>query len=78
MSAGMVKLSALSPSLPASVRTALAQRERDIVAGRFQPFQGPLSDNTGKPRTPAGPLGDAQIARMDWLVQGVSGNLPAR
>lgn len=77
MNAGMVKLSALSPNLPASVRTALAQRERDIVAGRFQPFQGPLSDNTGKPRTPAGPLGDAQIARMDWLVQGVSGSVPA-
>lgn len=62
MKAGMVKLSAVSPSLPAQVRDALARSERDIVAGRLLPL---------------GPLSDEQIARMDWLVPGVSGHMPA-
>ena len=78
MKAGMVKLSAVSPAVPKAVRETLAARERDIVAGRLHPFTGPLADNTGKPRAGAGALSDEQIARMDWLVQGVSGNLPSR
>lgn len=75
---GIARLSAFSADVPRPVRDALAARERDIAAGRFHPFTGPLADNTGKPRAGAGPLPDAQIARMDWLVQGVSGSLPGR
>ena len=76
---GLVKLSAVDRALPAAVRQAVAQREKDIIAGRFAPFAGRLVDNTGQLRH-AGPatLADADIARMDWLVQGVSGTVAAR
>ena len=32
--------------------------------------------DTGRERLAQGTLGDAQIAGMDWLVQGVSGSVP--
>jgi simple sugar transport system substrate-binding protein len=77
MKDGLVQLSAVNPALPAAVKAELAQRQLAIVDGRFKPFAAPLVDNQGRIRLAQGALGDAQIATMDWLVQGVSGNLPA-
>jgi basic membrane protein A len=77
MKDGLVQLSAVNPALPAAVRTELAQRQRAIVDGRFKPFAAPLVDNQGRVRLAQGALADEQIATMDWLVQGVSGSLPA-
>ena len=77
MKDGLVQLSALSPALPADVKTGLAQRQAAVLAGKLKPFAAPLVDNTGKSRLLAGELDDGQIAKMDWLVQGVTGNLPA-
>jgi basic membrane protein A and related proteins len=79
MKDGLVRLDALDAGLPADVTRRLAQREADIVAGRFAPFSGPLSDNQGRLRLAGGVMDDAQIARMDWFVRGVVGDLaPAR
>jgi simple sugar transport system substrate-binding protein len=77
MAAGRVQLSALSPALPAELARTLALQQQAIVSGRLQPFAAPLVDNSGRSRLVQGALDDAQISRMDWLVQGVSGNLPA-
>ncbi len=77
MQDGLVQLSALKPTLPAEVKTGLAQRRQALMAGQLQPFAAPLVDNTGRMRLASGALDDAAIARMDWLVQGVSGSLPA-
>jgi basic membrane protein A and related proteins len=78
MKDGLVRLSALSPQLPAPMREAVQARERELVSGRFQPFSGILVDNAGQVRQGKGAsLSDAQIAQMDWFVQGVVGNLPA-
>lgn len=75
---GMVQLSALAAGLPADVKAGLAQRQQAITAGRLQPFAAPLSDSSGRVRLASGTLDDAAISRMDWLVQGVVGGLPAR
>ena len=77
MKDGLVQLSALSPALPTEVRAGLAQRQAALMAGQLKPFAAPLVDNTGKSRLLAGALDDGQIAGMDWLVQGVTGTLPA-
>lgn len=74
---GLVQLSALNPALPAAVKAELAQRTRAIASGQFKPFAAPLVDNQGAARLTSGALSDDQIARMDWLVQGVVGSLPA-
>ena len=77
MKDGLVQLSAVNPALPVAVRAELAQRQQAILDGRFKPFAAPLQDNTGRSRLVQGALSDAQIAGMDWLVQGVTGSVPA-
>ena len=47
------------------------------MAGKLLPFAAPLVDNTGRVRLASGALDDAGISRMDWLVQGVVGRVPA-
>jgi simple sugar transport system substrate-binding protein len=76
MKDGMVRLTAVSPALPAAVRKELAAREKALIAGKAAPFIGRLVDQSGQVRNERGALGDDAIARMDWFVQGVSGTLP--
>ena len=77
MKDGLVQLSAVNPALPGPVKAELALRQQALLEGRFKPFAAPLIDNTGHIRLAQGALSDAQIAAMDWLVQGVGGSLPA-
>jgi basic membrane protein A len=78
MKDGFVQLSAIDASLPKDVRALVAARQRDIVAGRLQPFSGRLIDNTGRVRQEQGVMDDKTIATMDWFVAGVLGNVPTR
>ncbi|MDO5626342.1 MAG: BMP family ABC transporter substrate-binding protein [Pseudomonadota bacterium] len=74
---GMIRVEAFGPRVPAAVQREVLARQQDIAAGRLHPFAGPLVDNTGQPRLPAGQvLGDAPILQMNWLVQGVGTPLP--
>jgi len=74
---GMVDLGAIDPALPAAQAAAIDAARRALVDGRTAIFAAPLVDNRGRTRLASGALGDAQIASMDWLVQGVAGGLPA-
>jgi simple sugar transport system substrate-binding protein len=74
---GQVRLSALSKALPAEAAKAVQAKEKDIIAGRFAPFSGPLLDNLGQVKQAGGVMADAQIAQMNWFVQGVVGSVPA-
>jgi basic membrane protein A len=74
---GLVQLTALHARLPGPLKAELAQRQQDLLAGRLQPFAAPLVDIAGRVRLASGALDDTAIARMDWLVQGVAGGLPA-
>lgn len=73
---GMVKAEHFGPRVPAPVREEVLARQRDIAAGRLNPFAGPIRDNRGHAVVPAGQaLSDAQILGMDFLVAGVQGTL---
>jgi basic membrane lipoprotein Med (substrate-binding protein (PBP1-ABC) superfamily) len=62
---------ALSKTLPKDV-TAKIMAEREAIIKGKQVYAGPLSDNTGKERVPAGKvLSDADLWKMDWYVPGV-------
>ncbi len=78
MKDGMVRLSALSATVPAVWRKELARLEQQLVAGKAGPFVGRLVDQAGTLRQERGALGDAAIAQMDWFVQGVEGSLPRK
>jgi len=74
---GMVKLAPLNPIVPAATAKIFEEKKKAIAEGRFHPFQGPLKDQSGAIRVPAGselPLKD--VLSMNFFVQGVDANLP--
>lgn len=74
---GMVRIEGFGPRVPTSVRDEVLAGQKDIAAGRLHPFAGPVSDNAGRLRIPAGrTASDDEILRMDYLVEGVQGALP--
>lgn len=74
---GMVRVGDFGPKVPAAVREEVAARQRDLAAGRFTIFAGPLVDNEGHERVARGAaLNESQIATMNFLVSGVQGRLP--
>lgn len=73
---GMVRVEHFGPKVPAAVRDEVLARQKDIAAGKLQPFAGPIADNEGHAVLPAGAaLSDAQILAMDYLVAGVVGKI---
>jgi basic membrane protein A and related proteins len=75
---GMVKLEGMGSAVPADVKAVVAAREKDIVAGKLSPFDGPVKDNEGKVRHEKGPLSDDELNKMDYYVEGVAGKLPSK
>jgi len=75
---GMVKLEAIGAGVPADVKTLVANAEKDIVAGKLTPFDGPVKDNEGKVRHASGAMTDEQLNKMDFYVEGVAGKLPTK
>ena len=74
---GMIRMAPLNPALPADLRAKVGAIERDIAAGTLQPFAGPIVDQDGKVRVAAGQvISGAELAEMNYLVQGVEGLLP--
>jgi basic membrane protein A len=58
--------------IPADVVAAAEAVKAGIVDGSLNPFAGPIVDNTGTERVPAGQtLDDAGLWAMDWYVEGV-------
>jgi len=70
----------LSPfeNMPADVAKAAAQASADIKSGKNKIFTGPIKDNSGKVRVPAGKtLNDGELFHtLDYYVDGISGKIP--
>lgn len=74
---GIVQLAALGPSVPKEAVGPFEQRKAAILAGRFHPFTGPITDQTGKIRVAAGQtLSEAELWTMKWYVDGIVGKQP--
>ena len=55
----------------------VANREKEIVAGKLKVFAGPLKDRDGKQRVAAGAvLPDNEVRSISWVVDGVKGAFP--
>ena len=70
----------LSPfeNMPADVADAAAKAAADIKSGKNKIFTGPIKDNSGKLRVPAGKtLNDGELfTTLDYYVEGVKGKIP--
>lgn len=79
MKDGMIKLGPLNDAVPADVKALVAKAEADIISGKLQPFAGPVVDQSGKTRAPAGKsMTDDELGKMDYYVEGVASQLPKK
>lgn len=76
---GMVRVEHFGPKLPQAVRDEVLARQKEMAAGKLQPFKAvkaAIRDNQGKERVAKGAqLTDEQLHHMDWLAEGVIGSV---
>jgi simple sugar transport system substrate-binding protein len=75
---GMIKLAPLNPVIPKDVVAKVTALEKQLTAGTFHPFTGPVVDQDGKTRLAAGPMSDEELGKMDYFVAGVASKLPTK
>ena len=74
---GVVGLAPFGPMVPQTVRDLVGRKKAEILSGKFDVFDGPIKDQSGKVRVPAGKqMSDKDMLAMKFLVEGVVGNLP--
>jgi simple sugar transport system substrate-binding protein len=72
---GMLGMSPYT-NMPADVAAMATALQADITSGKNKVFVGPLTDNTGVLKVPAGVvMDDGALSGMQWLVEGIDGKL---
>jgi basic membrane protein A and related proteins len=70
-----VSIAPYGPKVNAGTKAAIAKRRAQLISGAFYEFKGPLYDQSGKLRVPAGKsLTIPDLYAMSWLVKGVIGS----
>lgn len=77
MKEGMNQLVTLNSIIPAAVKKEVADKQADIISGKFQVFSGPMKLQDGSMKLAAGQsLTDKDIDSIKYYVEGVDGQLP--
>lgn len=72
MKEGIIEMSPYNDRIPAEVQAAANVTRDGIIDGSAPVFVGPIVDNAGTERVAAGEtLGDGDLSKIDWYVQGV-------
>jgi basic membrane lipoprotein Med (substrate-binding protein (PBP1-ABC) superfamily) len=70
----MVALAPWGAAVPDEVKAMVNAKIADFKTGKSQVFTGPIKDNKGSLRIPAGQVGDPRLVNtVDWFVEGVVG-----
>jgi basic membrane protein A and related proteins len=75
---GLVRLGPINSKVPAAVKAKVAAAQKQIEAGKLAVFKGPLKDNTGALKLPAGKswTSPADVySNMTFFVDGVVGKI---
>ena len=76
MNADIVRLAPLSSNAPDGALTKINEVKNKIFNGSFNVFSGPIKDQNGAIRVPAGStLSDKDQLSCNWFVQGVVGKI---
>jgi basic membrane protein A and related proteins len=74
---GMVKMAPMNAAVTPDVIKLVDAKKAAISDGSFNYFAGPLKDNTGAVRVPAGStLPVADMMSINWYVEGIDGTVP--
>jgi basic membrane protein A len=77
MADGTVALAPLGESIPQDVKDLVAAAQDKVVKGELDVFAGPLKDQSGAEKVPAGKaLAIGDVLGMNWFVAGVDGKIP--
>jgi basic membrane protein A len=77
MSENIVGLAPFGPMVPEDVKTLVDESKSKILSGQWDVFTGPIKDQSGAVRVPAGEkMSDTDMLSFDWFVEGVDGNIP--
>ncbi|WP_305856288.1 BMP family ABC transporter substrate-binding protein [Balneatrix alpica] len=77
MEAGTTHLAPYNEAIPADVVAMVEKRKQEIIEGSYKVFTGPVRDQSGAERVPAGEvMSDGAMLGFDWYVEGVEGELP--
>jgi simple sugar transport system substrate-binding protein len=72
-----IVLSKLNPVVPAAVARLFEEKKRAIADGALVLFSGPLKDNAGALKVPAGKAMTVdELTAFNWYVEGVAGSIP--
>lgn len=76
LDSGMLKMAPYT-NMPDEIAALAKATEADIASGKNKIFVGPIKAQDGSEKVAAGTtLDDGAIAGMDWLAEGVEGDLP--
>ncbi len=79
MEDGIVKLAPMSKLVPESVKKLVFAMGNEIKTGNFHVFEGPIYDQNGKLKVPAGKIvSDSDLLSIQWFVDGVVGKIPKK
>ncbi|MHA4868910.1 BMP family ABC transporter substrate-binding protein [Duganella sp. PWIR1] len=74
---GMVKMSKVNAVVPADVAKLFDEKKAALTAGTFDPFTGPIKDQSGAIKYAAGvKMPEKELLSMNFYVQGVDGTIP--
>ena len=74
---GMIKLAPINAAVPKDVKELVDQARGRDRQRQAAPLPGPVVDQDGKTRVPAGKvMTDDELGKMDYYVQGVASKLP--
>jgi basic membrane protein A len=75
LNSDMVALAPWGSAVPAEVKELVEAKIAEFKSGKAQVFVGPVKDNKGNVKIPAGDTGDPDklVNTIDWFVEGVIG-----
>jgi basic membrane lipoprotein Med (substrate-binding protein (PBP1-ABC) superfamily) len=72
LNSDMITLAPWGSAVPADVKALVDAKIAELKAGKAQVFAGPIKDNKGNLKIPAGQVGDPSLLNtFDWFVEGV-------
>lgn len=75
-SKSIIYLADLTANAPAGAKAAVEKAKADIISGKNKVFVGPIKDQTGAIKVPAGTvMSDKDMLSFNWFVQGVEGKI---